>query len=121
MDDTVVIVVVSALSLLCRDVVDRQMVLRASVHEVLLDCPKIRFAISVTSSHRQTTKLTHNDTNDTNKASKLCMTLRVGADVGHHDEAQHDHDDDDVCCAGDGPEIATGTGIETNTHNMMIG
>ena len=65
-------------------------------------------AISVTSPHRQTTELTRNSTNDTNKASKLCVMIRVGGDGGHHDEAQHDHDDD-VCCVGDGPEIATGT------------
>ena len=91
------------------------MVLRASESSVLFDCPKIRFAISVTPPHRQTTGLARNNTNDTNKASKLCMTLLVGADVGHHHEAQHDHDDY-VCCVGDGPEIATGTGKELNTQ-----
>ena len=64
-------------SLLCRDVLDRQMVLRASENGVLFDCPKIRFAISVTPPHRQTTELTRNTTNDTNKASKLCMMIRV--------------------------------------------
>ena len=91
------------------------MVLRVSVHEVLLGCPKMRFAVSVKPPHRQKTKLARNNTNKTNKASKLCVTIRVGGDVGHHDAAQLDHDDD-VCCVGDGPEIATDTGIETNTQ-----
>ena len=63
---------------------------------------------SVTTPHRQKTGLTRHDTNDTNKASKLCEMIGVGAGVGHHDEAQHDNDDD-VCCVGDGSEIATGT------------
>ena len=64
-------------SLLCRHVVDRQTVLRASESSVLFNCPKIRFAIPVTPPHRQTTELTRNTTNDTNKASKLCMMIRV--------------------------------------------
>ena len=72
------------------------MVLRASEIGVLFDCPKIRFFISVTTPHRQAAEQTRNNTNDTNKASKLCVMIRVGADVGHHDEVQHDHDDD-VC------------------------
>ena len=93
--------------------------MRASDKGVLFDCPKIRFAISVTSPHRQKTGLTRNKTNDTNKASKLCVMMRFGADVGHHDEGQHDRDDD-VCCVGDRQEIATDTGIETSTHNVTF-
>ena len=48
---------------------------------------------SVTTPHRQKTGLRRNNTN---KASKLRVMIRVGAGVGHHDEAQLDHDDD-VC------------------------
>ena len=60
------------------------------------------------------------DTNGTDKASNLCEMIRVGAGVGHHDEAQHDHDDD-FCYVGDGPEIATGTQPRVQTHNVTIG
>ena len=75
----VVVIVVSPFSLLCCDVVDRQMVLRASENGVLFDCPKIRFsAFSVTTPHRQKTGLTRNNTNDPNKASKLCVVIGVG-------------------------------------------
>ena len=43
--------------------------------------------------------------------------IRVGAGVGHHDEAQHDHDDNDVCYVGEHAEIATDTWIETSTQD----
>ena len=46
--------------------------------------------------------------------------IRIGAGVVHHDEAQHDHYNDDFWCVGDGPEIATDTEIDTNTHNVTI-
>ena len=47
---------------------------------------------------------------------------RYWAHVGHNDEAQHDHHDDNVCCVGYGPEISTGTFMEreTNMHTHSI-
>ena len=56
-----------------------------------------------------------NDTNDTNKGSKLCEMLRFGADHGHYYEVPHSNADD-VCYVGDGPGKTTDTGIETNTQ-----
>ena len=66
--DTIIIVavvVVFPFCLLCRDAVDRQMVLRASESSVLCDCPKIRFC-----NFRDITTQT-DDTNDIKKDDDL--------------------------------------------------
>ena len=52
----IVVVVVFPFCLLCRHVVDRQMVLCASENGVLLDCPRIPFVLSVTPPYSQTTE-----------------------------------------------------------------
>ena len=117
MDNTtiIVVIVVSPFSMLCRHVVDRQMVLRVSENAVLSICPRIVFVLSLTSQRRQTALAARKNTNDTDKASKLCEMIRVGAHVAHHDEAQHDHDDN-VCYVGDCREIPTDAQTETNTQ-----
>ena len=67
MDNAIIIVVVvSALSLLCRDLADRQMVLRASEIGVLLNCPKIPFVLSVTCRRRQTREVKRKKDDDRN-------------------------------------------------------
>ena len=67
MDNAIIIVVVvSALSLLCRDLADRQMVLRASEIGVLLGCPKILFVLSVTFRRRQSREVEREKDDDRN-------------------------------------------------------
>ena len=68
----VVFVVVLPLSLLCRDVVHRQMVLRASESSVLFDCPKIRFCVF---RHLSTQTTGTKDNNTTIATTTMTMTM----------------------------------------------